>query len=119
MPRKCLRRLNASVGLAAESKLRTMGSSHQVDSLLRYLSSKVGLMVNLIEVTVRVLWRQVSSSAGFYSREFRKNKKGTVEEGEQRRDIRTLHSLCEGREDCLVYSRFSSGQIFTRQFWGK
>lgn len=79
-------------------------------------------MVNLIAVTIRVLWRQVSSSAGFYSREVRNNKnnkKGHCRGGRAEERLQTLHSLCEGSGDCLVYSSLSSGQIFTQQFWGK
>lgn len=74
MVTKGLLRLNASVGSSAQSRLRTVESPQQVDSVLRYLSLKASLLVNLTEVTVWVLWRQVSRSAGFYSREVRNSK---------------------------------------------
>ena len=52
MVTKGLLRLNASVGLSAQSRLRTMGSPQQVDSVLRYLSLKASLLVNLTDVIV-------------------------------------------------------------------
>lgn len=45
-------------------------------SLLRYLSLKASWLVNLTDVSVGVLWRQVSRSAGFYSSQVRHNQKG-------------------------------------------
>lgn len=44
--------LNASVGSSAQSRLRTVESPQQVNSVLRYLSLKASLLVNLTEVTV-------------------------------------------------------------------
>ena len=58
-------RLNASVGLSAQSRLRTVGSPQQVDSVLRYLSLKASLLFNLTEVTVQVLWSQVAEVQAF------------------------------------------------------
>ena len=52
MVTKGLLRLNASVGLSAQSRLRTMGSPQQVDSVLRHLSLKASLLVNLTDVIV-------------------------------------------------------------------
>lgn len=81
MVTKGLLRLNASVGLSARNRLRTVGSPQWADSVLRYLSLKASLLVNLTEITVWVLWRQVSRSVGFYSREVRNkktNKKRTL-----------------------------------------
>lgn len=56
------------------ARLRAAGSPQQGGSVLRYFSLSLGLLVNLTEVAVGVLWRQVSRSAGFYSTEVSNDK---------------------------------------------
>lgn len=63
-----LLRLSVAVGLSAQSSLRRVGSAQQADSVPRYLNLKASLLVSLTEITVWVLWRQVSRRVGFYSR---------------------------------------------------
>lgn len=52
MVTKALVRLNASVGLSARSRLRTVESPQQEDYVLGYLSLKDILLINFTEVTV-------------------------------------------------------------------
>ena len=90
-------------------------------TLLRYLSLKASLLVHLTEVTVWVLWRQVSRSVQAFTAErsgTRKSttkKRDTAEEGEYRREIRTLHSPREGRGDCPVYKHARLRSNITQQ----
>lgn len=55
-------------------QVESSGISSAGGSVLRYFSLSVGLLVNLTEVAVGVLWGQVSTSAGFYSTEVSNDK---------------------------------------------